>query len=127
MNNIIRTMTGFLGPNMDYSSVGFDLGFFADHPAVHHPVVPVHTPAIPETRYESPNPAPSGFSYTPNEKDTFVCPNCDNELRTGDDDVERSVWVIKACGHVSDITILADLISNALLRLIAERVLVTDC
>jgi len=89
----IGGMPSFLTPSMDYNSVAF-----AYNPPIHSDPVTETTPA---TRYESPTPAPPGFSYTPNEKDTFVCPNCDNELRMGDTDEARQVWVVRACGHVS--------------------------
>ena len=50
--------------------------------------------------YDPPTPAQDGFTRTPNEGDVLVCPNCDDELGLGDDEVKRQVWVVKACGHV---------------------------
>ena len=50
--------------------------------------------------YDPPAPAQEGFTRTPNEDDVLVCPNCDDELGLGDDEVKRQVWVVKACGHV---------------------------
>lgn len=50
--------------------------------------------------YDPPTPAQEGFTRTPNEDDVLVCPNCDDELGLGDDEVKRQVWVVKACGHV---------------------------
>jgi hypothetical protein len=87
-------MSSFMIPTMDYTTVSFSLGY------PNNSSDPV-TESTPATRYESPNPAPPGFTFTPNEKDTYVCPNCDNELLTGESDLERQVWVVKACGHVS--------------------------
>ena len=53
--------------------------------------------------YDPPTPAPEGFTRTPKEDDVLVCPNCDDELGLGDDEVKRQVWVVKACGHVREI------------------------
>lgn len=50
--------------------------------------------------YDPPTPAQEGFTRTPKEDDVLVCPNCDDELGLGDDEVKRQVWVVKACGHV---------------------------
>ena len=62
--------------------------------------------------YEPPAPAQEGFTRTPNEDDVLVCPNCDDELGLGDDEVKRQVWVVKACGHV------CARLSSTLIRLI---------
>ncbi|KAL8940181.1 MAG: hypothetical protein Q9211_002398 [Gyalolechia sp. 1 TL-2023] len=51
--------------------------------------------------YDAPSPSRSGFTRSPKEEDTLVCPNCEDELGLGKDDIKRQVWVIKACGHVS--------------------------
>ena len=45
-------------------------------------------------------PAPEGFTMSPEEGDVLTCPNCDEELCTGDKPQKKQVWVIKACGHV---------------------------
>ena len=45
-------------------------------------------------------PAPQGFTMSPEEGDVLTCPNCDEELCTGDKPQKKQVWVIKACGHV---------------------------
>ncbi|KAI4189892.1 MAG: hypothetical protein L6R41_001151 [Letrouitia leprolyta] len=50
--------------------------------------------------YDAPSPPRSGFTRSPKEEDILVCPNCEDELGLGKDDVKRQVWVIKACGHV---------------------------
>ncbi|KAL8683790.1 MAG: hypothetical protein Q9186_000276 [Xanthomendoza sp. 1 TL-2023] len=50
--------------------------------------------------YDAPSPARKGFTRSPKEEDMLVCPNCENELGTGKDDIKRQVWVVKACGHV---------------------------
>ncbi|KAL8944705.1 MAG: hypothetical protein Q9216_000274 [Gyalolechia sp. 2 TL-2023] len=50
--------------------------------------------------YDAPSPPRSGFTRSPKEDDVLVCPNCEDELGLGKDDVKRQVWVIKACGHV---------------------------
>lgn len=55
----------------------------------------------PPPRYDPPKPAQEGFTRSPKEGDTVVCPNCDDELGTGDTEEKRSVWFVKGCGHVS--------------------------
>lgn len=52
--------------------------------------------------YEAPPAAPPGFTRSPAENDYLICPNCNDELTEGDDDVKRQVWVVRGCGHVSD-------------------------
>ncbi|KAI4132661.1 MAG: hypothetical protein LQ338_000601 [Usnochroma carphineum] len=50
--------------------------------------------------YDAPSPPRTGFTRSPKEDDLLVCPNCEDELGLGRDDVKRQVWVMKACGHV---------------------------
>ena len=50
--------------------------------------------------YSPPSPPREGFTRSPKEDDVIVCPNCDDELGTGDTDLKRSVWFVKGCGHV---------------------------
>ncbi|KAI4147995.1 MAG: hypothetical protein L6R39_002941 [Caloplaca ligustica] len=57
----------------------------------------------PPPTYDAPSPPRAGFTRSPKEEDILVCPNCGDELGLGKDDVKRQVWVIKACGHVSDL------------------------
>ena len=78
-----------LPPHLDYLSPAFDL----EQPARRQP-----QPRLPT--YDPPAPAQEGFTRTPNKDDVLVCPNCDDELGLGDDEVKRQVWVVKACGHV---------------------------
>ena len=76
-------------PHLDYHVPAFDL----EQPARRQP-----QPRLPT--YEPPIAVPEGFTRTPKEDDVLVCPNCDDELGLGDDEVKRQVWVVKACGHV---------------------------
>ncbi|KAI9813564.1 MAG: hypothetical protein M1826_002477 [Phylliscum demangeonii] len=48
----------------------------------------------------SPDPARAGYTRTPTEQDMVVCPNCGDELTTGETEGKRQVWFVKACGHV---------------------------
>ena len=79
----------FEPPHLDYHVPAFDL----EQPARRQP-----QPRLPT--YDPPAAAPEGFTRTPKEDDVLVCPNCDDELGLGDDEVKRQVWVVKACGHV---------------------------
>jgi len=66
---------------MDYENAGFAL-------------------ATPPPTYKAPSPAQEGFTRSPTEEDVLVCPNCDQELGAGEDELKRQVWVVRSCGHV---------------------------
>ena len=51
--------------------------------------------------YKAPPPPKPGFTRSPKEEQVIVCPNCDQELAVGENEVQRQVWVSKGCGHVS--------------------------
>ncbi|KAL3459088.1 hypothetical protein BJX64DRAFT_265538 [Aspergillus heterothallicus] len=55
--------------------------------------------ARPRSSYKAPSPAPEGFTRSVQEEDVAICPNCDEELGTGDD-IKQQIWVAKQCGHV---------------------------
>lgn len=78
--------------SLDFRSQGFAMG------PVQQPQPP---PNPPPPTYEAP-PAPRlGYSRSPKEDDVLICPNCEDELGVGKDDLKRQVWVAKKCGHVS--------------------------
>ncbi len=54
----------------------------------------------PPPTYKAPGPAQEGFTRSPREEDVLVCPNCEEELGTGEDELKRQVWVVRSCGHV---------------------------
>lgn len=70
-----------LPQGMDYEIAGFAL-------------------ATPPPTYKAPSPAQEGFTRSAKEEDTLVCPNCEQELGTGEDELKCQVWVVRACGHV---------------------------
>lgn len=84
----------FVAPNLDFGAVGFDMGyeFEADHSAEPTPTPPT---------YSAPDAAPEGFTRSPQEEDVLICPNCNRELCAGISDLQRQVWLVKGCGHVS--------------------------
>ncbi|KAL2826515.1 hypothetical protein BDW59DRAFT_65899 [Aspergillus cavernicola] len=53
----------------------------------------------PRSSYKRPSPAPDGFTRSVAEEDIATCPNCDEELGTGDE-LRQQIWVAKQCGHV---------------------------
>lgn len=78
----------FVAPDqLDFERPGFNMGN-----------APRSQP--PPPTYDPPPPPRPGFTRTPKEEDILVCPNCDEELGKGDDDVKRQVWIVKSCGHV---------------------------
>jgi hypothetical protein len=54
----------------------------------------------PPPTYDPPSPPRAGYTRAPKEEDILLCPNCEEELGIGKDDIKRQVWVIKKCGHV---------------------------
>ena len=59
---------------------------------------PQRAPPLPT--YNAPPAPQKGFTRSPKEDDTLVCPNCEEELGVGKDEIKRQVWVVKSCGHV---------------------------
>ena len=86
----LQQASNFNPPDLDFETIGFELGTNNTGETVTRP----------RPTYETPPTPPQGFTRTPAEDDVLVCPNCDSELGQGDDDVKRQVWVIKSCGHV---------------------------
>lgn len=81
---------------MDFEAIGFDLGIDLDLEEHRH------SPPRPASPPREPLPsARTGFTRSPKEDDVCVCPNCQEELCTGEDEVKRQIFVVKACGHVS--------------------------
>lgn len=57
-------------------------------------------PRPPPPTYDPPSPPRAGYTRDPKEEDILLCPNCEEELGVGKDDIKKQVWVIKKCGHV---------------------------
>ena len=91
--------------NLDFGAAAFTMG--SDTPTRNY--MPT---------YEAPPPANRGYTRSAKEDDTIVCPNCDDELGTGDDETKRQVWVVKSCGHVSLCPLLIDSANAALAGLL---------
>ncbi|WEW61106.1 WD domain-containing protein [Emydomyces testavorans] len=87
------------------SREGIDLTIDIDNPDMDVTLVglgPFNARRTPRTSpaYQAP-PAPlKGFTGTAGEEAIVVCPNCDHELGTGDDPLQKQVWVARSCGHV---------------------------
>lgn len=82
------TAPAFLLPgDLDFGTAAFNFGYDSPEPE----------PAT----YEAPPPPPTGFTRSPQEDETVICPNCDRELCSGETDLDKQVWVLKTCGHVS--------------------------
>lgn len=79
----------FAAPVLDFDMVGFDMGGAA--PRAAEPAPPTYLPPLP---------AGEGFTRSPLETDLLICPNCEEELCTGDNDTKKQVWIVKSCGHV---------------------------
>jgi hypothetical protein len=81
---------GFAAPGLlDFDMVAFNMG-----------IEPASRAQPPPATYEAPPKAPEGFTRSPEEEGNLVCPNCEEELCVGDDEVKKQVWIVKTCGHV---------------------------
>ncbi|KAL2838818.1 hypothetical protein BJY01DRAFT_219742 [Aspergillus pseudoustus] len=83
----------FIGDTLGATDLTIDLGL--------DDWVGTRTPetARPRSSYKAPSPAPEGYTRSIQEDDVAICPNCEEELGTGDD-VKQQIWVAKQCGHV---------------------------
>jgi hypothetical protein len=88
-----------LSAGLDYEGLGFNYSA---------PSAPVPRPPT----YEKPALPREGFTRAPQEDEAVVCPNCDHELGTGDDELKRQVWAIRSCGHVCLLPQLASPLIN---------------
>ena len=79
----------FNRPELNFETVGFEL----------QPNNQTQPPP-PRPTYQAPPPPAEGFTRSPKEEDTVICPNCDHELGQGNDEIRRQIWVIRSCGHV---------------------------
>ena len=86
------TPPGFSLPDMDFEAAAFPLGHASTPPR----------PSVP--KYSSPPAAKEGFTRTLREDDVLVCPNCEQELGVGHDELQRQVWAVRLCGHVRSAT-----------------------
>ena len=77
--------------NLNFLQAGFDYEQPSRPQQQQQPRLPTYDPPLPVQR---------GFTRSPNEDDVLVCPQCDDELGVGDNEVKKQVWVVKACGHV---------------------------
>ena len=82
---------GFRVPDMNFEATAFNIGR--------------ERPPQPVATYGPPPEPRAGFTRSPTEDSTLVCPNCGEELGVGEDDLGRQVWVVKSCGHVSTSTL----------------------
>lgn len=62
------------------------------------PSQPAHRPR--RSSYKALSPAPEGFTRLLAEDDVPLCPNCHDELGTGEG-LKQQIHIAKACGHVS--------------------------
>lgn len=95
--------------SLDFARQGFQMG---ERP-----------PPPPPPTYDPPPKPRSGYSRSPKEDDVLICPNCEDELGVGKDDIKKQVWVAKKCGHVSRTAKPGTRhVANIRLRYIAENV-----
>ncbi|KAL8801395.1 MAG: hypothetical protein Q9182_004509 [Xanthomendoza sp. 2 TL-2023] len=75
--------------DLDFVTQGFRMGD-----------VPVRQPQPAPPTYDAPSPARQGFTRSPKEEDVLVCPNCEDELGTGKDDIKRQVSTVENAQEV---------------------------
>ncbi len=97
----LPALDNFQRPRMNYEAQGFEL-----LGAVHS-----SPPPRPSSPYKAPRAAGPGFARKVEEDDIVVCPHCGDELGMGADDLKQQIWVVKQCGHVSNLcSIFCDVI-----------------
>ena len=94
-DDVFRPM-GFRLPALDFETTAFHIGRHE----------PPQRPSPP--RYTAPSPVAEGFTRTLKDDDVPVCPHCDAELGVGETDLQKQVWVVKSCGHVSLLELNSD-------------------
>lgn len=90
-------------PLMDYGHAAFDLGVAAEFELAQ---IEQQNPARASPAREALPTARPGFTRSAAEEDLCVCPNCEDELCTGEDEIKRQIFVVKACGHVGVLKLL---------------------
>lgn len=55
-------------------------------------------PGFKDDNYRAPPPARTGFTRSPTENMTLICPQCNDELGKSKEDPKKEVWIGK-CGH----------------------------
>lgn len=100
--------------HLDFMRQGFDMGN-------------VPRPPPPPPTYDAPSPPREGYTRSPKEDDVLICPNCDEELGSGQSDMKKQVWVARKCGHVCTVAIhCSNYSANRESRFIAVNVQNTD-
>jgi hypothetical protein len=84
----------FIAPILDFQTVGFEMGMHREETA------------SPVSIYQAPPAPPEGFTRSAEEGDVLVCPNCGDELCSGEAESKKQVWIVKGCGHVRDSVLL---------------------
>ena len=79
----------FAGLQFDYQRPAFEMGTRESE-----------TPQIATEPYKAPPKAQDGFTRNVEEDEILMCPECQQELASGEGEVQQQVWVIKSCGHV---------------------------
>ena len=98
----------FRVPNPDFETAAFQIGQEAALPTM--------------PTYIAPPLAKEGFTRSPPEDSVLVCPNCDEELGMGEDELKRQVWIVRSCGHVGDESLSKEPMSDYYARSTAANV-----
>ena len=94
----INANTGLAaGPRDDFAELHFDY----QQPAFPMDNRESETPQVTSEPYKPPPSAKQGFTRNVEEDEILVCPECGDELASGEGEVKQQVWIIKQCGHVS--------------------------
>ena len=98
---MVEHTSHFQQPNLNYTIPAHLDGLTAG-PAVPPPATSAAASVVvpPPTVHALP-PVRQGFTRSPTDDQTIVCPNCGDELGTGETDEQRQVWFVRGCGHVS--------------------------
>jgi hypothetical protein len=93
----LPALDDFQRPRLNYEAQGFELiGATPSSPQ----------PPPRSSPYKAPRAPAPGFTRKVEEDEIVMCPHCGDELGTGSGDVKQQIWVVKQCGHVSNLRVL---------------------
>lgn len=121
--------TRFVAPSLDYGlyahvrerARGLANGFAGRFFAGQEP-----EPEPPVEKYDAPEPCKEPFTRTFTSDDYLVCPSCEVELGSGEDEQKRKIWITK-CGHVFCGRCAASILSAKYAKGKGRRCAAPDC
>jgi hypothetical protein len=104
LQSFINSIIPFVSPALDYGPPAFDLGLvdFEDDSDYSSVSASASSPSEPIPQLLTP---PKGYTRSTadesQDQESLFCPNCARELCEGKNELQKQIWMIKGCGHVS--------------------------